>query len=65
MEKYSKLFIQDNVVENVVCEMASIFSRRQCGNDNYQPFNSPANEAVTAGGNQIQTITFIRIYSLC
>ena len=28
----SNNFIQENALENVVCEMASIFSRSQCGN---------------------------------
>ena len=29
-DQYSNIFIQENVFENVVCEMASILSRPQC-----------------------------------
>ena len=30
----SKVFIQENALEYIVCEMATIFSRSQCGKEN-------------------------------
>ena len=39
----SSIFIQENALENVVCQMASILSRPQCANDTWNTCHCPGN----------------------